>query len=356
MKIGPVPIFRYDAGELQRFAAALLGKAGLARERAAVVAETLLEADLLGFATHGLVRLPGNIKWLERGETRREGDPIVITDRGQNVVWDANFLPGPWVVRQGLDLLLARAVDGGTATMIIRRAQHIACLAAYLRRATDAGMILLLMVSTPGERLVVPFGGIDPVFSTNPIAAGLPTSGDPILIDTSTSIVSYGAVRRARAEGRRLGSPALSRSDGTVTDDPAALEDDPHCALLPVGGLDHGYKGFALGLLVEVLSAALGGYGCANVGEDGEANAVFMQAINPECFGGSGAYHREVDRIAALCRSSRPRPGQPPVRLPGDRACVLRREQLKNGVELRADVVAQLQELGAKLDVPFPAF
>jgi len=86
MKDRSDPFFRYDAADLHRLAAALLENAGLAADRAAVVAETLLEADLLGVSTHGLVRLPGNLDWLERGATRREGDPIVVADRGSCVV------------------------------------------------------------------------------------------------------------------------------------------------------------------------------------------------------------------------------------------------------------------------------
>ena len=126
---------RYHADALTQYAARLLQGAGLAEAMAQTVADTLVQGDLLGHDTHGLALLSGYVKELEAGTMRREGEPLVVSDRPAAVLWDGQRLPGPWLVHQGLDLLLPRARELGTASLVIRRSHHIACLAVYLLRA-----------------------------------------------------------------------------------------------------------------------------------------------------------------------------------------------------------------------------
>src|SRR5258708_6853618 len=129
----------YRAPELGTFAAALLGRAGLEPEKARVVAEVLVEGDLLGHNTHGLALLAGYLADLEKGAMAKTGAPRLIADFPAAVTWDGNRLPGPWLVRQALDLAMERAQKNGTCTVAIRRSRHIACLSSYLQRVTDQG-------------------------------------------------------------------------------------------------------------------------------------------------------------------------------------------------------------------------
>lgn len=343
---------RHPAVTLSAFAEALLAAAGLARPYAATVAATLLEGDLMGHTTHGLALLPGYLGELEAGRMAREGEPDVVADHGATVVLDGRRLPGPVLVHHAIDLALAR-VAAGTCTVVIRRSHHIACLAAYLERVTEAGCMILLMSSDPNVASVAPHGGTRPLITPNPIAAGIPTPGRPILMDISTSTTTNGLTGRLHAEGRRLEAPWLIDAEGSPTDDPAVLFTDPPGTILPLGGLDSGHKGFALGLLVEAMTAALGGFGRADPRE-GWGAAVFLQVINPAAFGGGDAFLRQMGWLADQAVQNPPRPGSPPVRLPGARALALRDEQRRDGVLLHPAIMPALAPWAARLGVGLP--
>lgn len=271
---------RYRYTDLMAFSARLLERAGLARERAETVASLFLEVDLLGYSTHGMQRLPANVEWLLGGETRREGDHTVLSASRGSEVWDAEFLPGPWITAKAVDRACDIATAEGTGTVVVRRAQHIACLASYLERATRRGIMVTITASTPTEAVVVPHGGLSRVFSCNPIAAGIPTDRDPILIDTTAAMSALGPLNRSYRLGQTLPAPLIVAQDGRVTDDPAEFVERGG-GILPIGGTEQGYKGFSLALLTEALSGALGGFGRGSQTGDSEANGVFVQAIDP---------------------------------------------------------------------------
>ena len=119
------------------------------------------------------------------------------------------------------------ARECGTGTVVIRRSHHIACLAAYLKRATDQGLAVIIECSDPTVIAVVPHGGTTPFITPNPLAAGLPTSGDPILIDVSMSITSMGYAKQQKEAGKMLPGPWLIDHQGNATSDPAALFAEP---------------------------------------------------------------------------------------------------------------------------------
>jgi LDH2 family malate/lactate/ureidoglycolate dehydrogenase len=244
--------------------------------------------------------------------------------------------------------------DGaGTGTVVIRRSHHIACLAAYLIRAAERGFAAIVESSDPIVAAVVPHGGLTPVITPNPIAAGLPTSGDPILIDVSMSITSMGFAHQERVAGRRLPGPWLVDAAGNATDDPNVLVAEPKGALLPLGGLDAGYKGFGLGLLVEAMTAGLAGFGRADPAE-GWGGTVFVQVLDPEAFGGLAAFRRQMDHVARVAHDAKPRPGVERVRLPGEAGLARRREQMANGVALYPAIMPALAPWAEKLGVAPP--
>jgi len=345
------PTYRHAA--LLSFAAALLEASGLAPDRAATVAEVLVEGDLLGHTTHGLALLPGYLNAIATGGMAVRGEWETVSDRGASVLWDGRRLPGPWLVTQAIELALERAAAHGTATVVIRRSHHIACLAAYLSRVTARGMVVLLQSSDPSVASVAPFGGARAFITPNPIAAGFPTPGDPVLLDVSTSTTTNGLTGRLRSEGRTLDHPWLLDAAGQPTPDPAALVTDPPGSILPLGGLDSGHKGYALGLLVEALTAALGGFGRADPAE-GWGAAVFLQVIDPAAFGGLDGFLRQTAWLADAARATPPAPGVDAVRLPGARGLALRRQQLAEGVRLYPSVMPALAPWAERLGMPAP--
>jgi LDH2 family malate/lactate/ureidoglycolate dehydrogenase len=345
---------RYRADALSEFASALLTRAGLPPDRAKVVAEILLEGDLLGHTTHGLALLAAYLGDIERGKMAKVGEPRVVADFPAAVTWDGQRLPGAWLTVRALDLAIGRARQYGTCTVVIRRSHHIACLAAYLKRVADEGFAVVLACSDPTVKSVAPHGGCREVFTPNPVAAAWPTRGDPVILDVSMSIATNGMTNRLRAEGRKFPGQWAVDSRGEPTDDPNALFTDPPGALLPMGGADHGHKGYALALLVEMLTGGLAGHGRADPAE-GWTGTTFLQVFAPALFGGEDDFRRQTEYVAAACRATPPRVGFDRVRLPGEGGLRRRESQLTNGVELYASIMPALQPWAEKFGLSLPA-
>jgi L-lactate dehydrogenase len=278
---------------------------------------------------------------------------VVLADQGAALTWDGRHLPGPWLVREGIRVAQDRLASAAVVTLVIRRSHHIGCLQAYLKPVTDAGQMILLSCSDPSVRSVAPHGSLAPRFSPNPVAAGIPTESEPILMDISTSTTANAVCKRWAAAGRRAPGPWLINREGQATDDPNAALDEQRGALLPLGGMDLGHKGFALAVLVEALTSALGGHGRADA-ETRWGASVFLQLINPQAFGGRAAFLRETTFLAESCRQSPVAPGQPRVRLPGEAAQKRRARQLADGVELHPSILPALAPWGQLLRVQMP--
>jgi LDH2 family malate/lactate/ureidoglycolate dehydrogenase len=343
---------RYEAAILRRYAGTLLGAAGMPPDRAADVSAVLLEADLLGRTTHGLALLPAYLQAVVDDVIARVGEPLVIADQGSALTWDGGYLPGPWLVRQAIVAARARLSDHPLATVVIRRSAHIGCLQAYLREVADAGLVIVLSCSDPSVRTVAPHGATEACLSPNPLAAGIPTGGDPVLLDISLATTANGPCLRAATEGRLLPGPWLVDREGNATEDPRVLAEG-RGALLPLGGLDLGYKGFGLLLLVEALTNALGGHGRADR-ETHWGASVFLLLIDPDRFGGSAAFEHEMRFIVESCRKASVPKGRPPTHIPGAEALKRRRDQLKHGVELHPSILPALAPWAARFGIPPP--
>jgi L-lactate dehydrogenase len=345
---------RYAADPLRNCAAALLRAGGMQAALAHDVADVLVEGDLLGHDTHGLALLAPYLAELESGSMRPRGTWRVVEERAATALWDGDRLPGPWLVLRAIDDAFVRAQRCGSGTVVIRRSHHIACLAAYLARATERGFALLVMCSDPNSASVAPHGGLRPVFTPNPLAFGVPTSGDPVLIDLSASLTTNGMTARLHRHGQRLAHPWLLDGAGRATDDPSVLFNEPKGTILPTGGIDAGHKGYALALIIEMLTGALAGFGRADP-KQGWGATVLVQAIDPAAFGGREAFARQADWLVDACRGNPPRPGVDAVRLPGQRGLARRRDQLAHGVALHEDIMPALVPWSQKLGIALPA-
>lgn len=344
----------FHADDLIAYAHAALTSAGLPQHFSRTVASVLVEGDLMGHTTHGLALLPAYLTSLDNGGMARDGKYEVLKDRQATALWDGRFLPGPWLIAEGFALGIERAKQFGTFTLSIRRSHHTASLVAYLKTVTDAGLVGILSVSDPTERCVAPAGGRAPLHSTNPIAFGLPTEGAPILIDISTSSTTNGMVKRLLASGGQLPHDWLVSADGVVGSDPQVRFTDPPGAVLPLGGMDNGHKGFGLGILSEALTHGLSGHGRVLDPKGWQAN-VFIQVLDPEFFAGIDVLRRELSHFADTAHAVPPIDPARPVRLPGERGLALRDRQLREGVALSPAIVEGLQPWSEKFGLTLEA-
>ena len=344
---------RFAAVDLRAFALALLLRAGLDAALAEDVAEILLEGDLLGHDTHGLALLAPYLAEIERGSMTRTGSYQVLNARSSVANWDGKRLPGPWLVLRAIDAAMSMARAHGSGTVTIRRSHHIACLAAYLKRATDQGMVIQLICSDPNSASVAPHGGTQAVFTPNPMAIGFPTEGDPVWIDISASLTTNGMAARQHRKRQLLSHPWLLDHQGEPSSDPAVLFTTPPGTILPLGGMDAGHKGYGLALAAEVLTGGLAGFGRADP-KEGWGATVWVQILDPEAFGGCAALQKQMQWIADACRSNPVRSGVDHVRMPGGGGLARQREQLASGVRLHAEILPALAPWAKKWDVPLP--
>lgn len=343
-----------SADDLALFAASLLTAAGLAPDLAQATAEVLVEGDMIGHDTHGVGLLPWYFAEIGAGNMAVAGSYQVVADRGASFVWDGRLLPGAWLLRQALEQAADRVGTHGVVTAAVRNCHHTCALSAFMRPLTERGLIVQMSVSNPAASRVAPFGGTRALLTPNPLAAGFPTTGDPILIDVSSSVTTTTMTQTMAKEGKRFPEPWLLTAEGKPSDDPREMTERGG-TIMPLGGALKGHKGFGLGLMVELLGQGLSGKGRANTAPGPLAQSAFLQVIDPEAFAGLDAFVEQSQHLAEACRANPPVDPAHPVRMPGDNAAAKRRKALAEGVPVEAAVWAKLSALADAVGVQLPA-
>lgn len=338
-----------DAELLRQHVRAVFLAAGTHEAVAGAVARVLVEGDLLGYHTHGVLLAEQYVSDLQRG--RAAGDALQLPELSSSApvaAVDCRHVLGPYLVEEALAATVTAARAGGVGALALARSHHIGCLGAYLSPLEDQDLISVIMSSNPAGASVLPHGGQDPVITPNPVAVRIPTRTVPIILDISMSTVTNGAVARARKLGERLPFPVLVDADGSLTDDPTDVLTHEQGGILPLGGLELGYKGFALGLLVEALTSGLAGRGRRQRPE-GLGASVFVMSLSADRFGGADALVEEMQHLADTCLASTPRAASEPVRLPGSAALSRRQARGRDGISLPANALEALSAASASV-------
>ncbi len=344
----------YSPETLTDWARRLFEARGCAGDIAATVARILVEGDLLGHDTHGLALLGPYLRKIDQGVMKPAGEIEVVSDRPAALLWDGGGLPGPWLTVRAVEEAGRRAGELGTATVVIRHSGHIACLASYLEAPARAGLVVEILSSDPSVASVAPYGGIRPLFTPNPLAFAFPTSGDPVMIDISSSITTNGMSMRLQSRGKMFEHAWLLDNSGQPTRDPSVLETDPPGSIQLLGGMDYGHKGYGLALMVEAMTGGLAGYGRAEQPTEWGAT-VIVRVSDPAAFGGADNFVRQLDWLADAARADPAIDPANPVRLPGERGLARKRQALQQGLTLNPEVQAQVEELAAETGIDLPA-
>ncbi len=344
-----------DRATLVDFAANLLARAGMEADKASVTAEVLVEGDMIGHETHGLQLMHWYIEQLAEGALNGAGSYEVVADRGAAFVWDGCLLPGAWLLTRALDQACERVADFGIVAAAIRNCHHTCALSAYLRKVTERGLIAQISASNPAAARVAPYGGTRPVLTPNPLAMGFPTSGDPFLIDVSTSITTTTMTQLLAKRGEKYPEAWGLTAEGEPTDDPREITERGG-SMMPLGGALKGHKGYGLALMVDLLGQGLSGKGRANTAAPGPlAQSAFIQVIDPAFFAGRDAFTEQADWLADACRTNPPAPwNKGAVRVPGDSAARKRRAALEAGVPVAEADWARIAKHAERLGVPMP--
>jgi hydroxycarboxylate dehydrogenase B len=256
-----------------------------------------------------------------------------------------------------LDRLVPKAKALGIAAGTARRCGHIGRLGEYAERGVDEGVILIATVNNDGAgQRVAPPGGIAPRLGTNPLCAAVPTASDPVVLDFGTSVAAEGKVRVYYIDGKKpVPEGWLLDSSGRPTADPSVLYEPPLGSIRPMGGTQ-AYKGFGLGLVLDMLAGGLTGGHVSRAGAPpAKGNNVVFLALDPAQFAGRDVLVRETTALAQYVRDCPLAEGAQAILLPGDpeRATLARRSA--EGIPIEDAHWARLIDLASRLNVPGPA-
>ncbi len=349
------------APTVETFIAAIFRAVGADEAIAAEVAHHLVDAELCGHDSHGILRAARYVELIESGGLYPNAHPTIVRERATGAVFDAQQSFGIYSTRVALDWTLEAARTHGLGAAAIRHSTHVGRLGAYTERAASQGMIAVVTLgfAGPGIGGVVPFGGKRGFLSTNPWSFGFPSAdGAPFVYDAATSAIPEGKVVAARAKNIPVPPGTIVDKDGNPTTNPKDHHDGGN--LLPLGGEFFGHKGFGLGLA----AAMMGGLAIIDDPEPilpagprripnphGLMAGVFVLAIDPELFGERERYAQLVaDNLNAL-RAQEPARGFTAVVAPGEPEARSRAARLRDGLEIPATIWNELTDLGKRYGV-----
>jgi L-2-hydroxycarboxylate dehydrogenase (NAD+) len=334
-----------EASEIRDVAGRTLAQAGVPKGHAAIQLDLLLEAELRGVPSHGLLRLDRVVQRIANGvaDPHTRGLQTWRSDAFLSV--DGQRGLGPVVANAALDTIQARARKTGIALAAITNSNHIGMLGWYAENVAAQGQAIIALSTS--EALVHPWGGRKALIGTNPIAIGVPTEGEPFVMDTATSIVSMGEIHDHAHRGIGIPDHWALDADGNPTTDPNKAK---HGALASFGGA----KGYALGLAFELLVTSLAG---AAIGTDVRGTLDATDICN------KGDVFIVIDgpqpKLAAyldIIRNAEPAEGFDRVLVPGERARECRKQRLAEGVPVADEVWERLQVLANSPIVPTRKF
>lgn len=340
------------AEPLRAFGQKLLVAVGCSEHDALTIADSLVESNLRGIDTHGVTRLKVYCERIEKHLVKARPHVTFTKTRPGAGILDGDCGPGQVVTCKAMDHACDLAKEAGIGAVSIRNSAHFGAAAYYTDRAAKKGFIGFC--AGHAEADMVPFGGRKPVLGTNPISIAFPSDGeDPFTLDMATSAVPMGAVLLAAKEGRAIpGDWAVDEEGRPVTDPKVAR------AVKPMAGP----KGYALSIVVDVLSALLSG---SNYGvhirrqyqnwEEPQRLGAFVWAIDITPFVDPGEFRRRIRQMFDEIRAVPPAEGAKRVYIPGELEAERKRERLKNGLPISAEVAAELKAIGQRLRVEFPA-
>lgn len=334
----------------------LFAAAGVPADEAEIVARSLVQANLCGHDSHGVLRVPQYITHLRQG-VYRVGVPLeILHETPATFAADGNWGLGQVQAYRLLQRLADKVASLGVAAGTLRHCGHIGRLGEYAEWAAERHWALIAAVNSHGAgRRVAPPGGTEGRISTNPICIGVPTSTHPVILDFSTSAAAEGKVRACFQKQQPCPEGWLIDHRGQPTTDPAVLYTEPRGSLLPFGG-SQAYKGFGLGLLIDLLCGGLSGGQCSSpeFPINGAGNTALFILLNPQSFAGIDHFLQQGDALTAYVRSCPTTPGVTAITLPGDPERQMRQQRQREGIPIPDGTWELISQTAQQLGLPWP--
>jgi len=337
--------------QLEEFTAAAMMALGLPSEDAAAVATLMVEADMQGSDGHGVIRLAPYAKRILAGGINLKPNIKVVQERTAMALVDGDNGMGHLVMKKATELAIHKARTAGIAWVGSRLSNHAGPASLYTRMALQHDMIGLYFAVGNANHLP-PWGGLDMLLSTNPIAAAIPTLNEaPVVLDMATTVAAYGKVKAKAQRGEMMPEGWMIDRQGKPLLDPTKSEEG---FLLPIGG----YKGYGLSLIVGILAGTLNGAAMGrqviDFNKDFSTTTNTGQAIaiiDPSAFGEITEFKQNVDTLVRELRGSDRMPGVDRIWLPGEQSHEKRLSNEAHGIVLAPSLMKQLNDLAAQLNI-----
>jgi L-2-hydroxycarboxylate dehydrogenase (NAD+) len=323
---------------------------GLPEADANTVAEAMAEADLTGADAHGIFRLAQYVKVLREGRINPTPQMKVLQRGPATALVDGDNGMGHLVMTFASNTAVELAKESGIGWVGARRSNHAGAAGVYAAIPLRHGMIGIYGAVSSANHMA-PWGGSEALLGTNPIAVAIPAGTEaPIVLDIATSVASFGTIRTHVLENEPMPEGwIIDRRDGKPITDPKRVQEG---VLLPIGG----HKGSGLALMIGILAGTLNGAAFArdvrdftSAGTDECNTGQFVIALDVARFLPPDIFAAEVDRHLRDLKSSAPLPGFQTVRMPGEERRRRKDDRSRNGVELSAALLKQLDGLAASL-------
>jgi LDH2 family malate/lactate/ureidoglycolate dehydrogenase len=340
---------------LRDFIARAFESVGMPAADALSVASLMAEADLQGSDGHGVIRLPQYVRRIRAGGVNLHPDIRIERERAGMALVNGDNGMGHLVMKRAAAIAIEKAKIAGSAWVGARWSNHAGPASLYARMPLEQDMIGLYFAVGNANHLP-PWGGMDLLLSTNPIAAAIPAGREaPIVLDMATTVAAFGKVKAKAAKGEMMPEGWMIDREGKPLTDPKRAEEG---FLLPIGG----YKGYGLALVVGLLAGTLNG---AAMGKDvidfnhddpsATNTGQAIVAIDPSAFGDIGEFKASVDKLIRELRASERMPGVDRIRVPGERSAELRRTQAQDGIALAPGLLQTLDRVAGELGIaPLP--
>jgi uncharacterized oxidoreductase len=326
---------KVDPHHLERLVSRIFLAAGCNAAEASQIAGHLVEANLAGHDSHGVIRVSAYIDWLRKGHVQANRQMRIVHQTAVLAVVDGQQGFGQSIGIEATALGVQKARQDGVAVVALRNCGHLGRIGAWPLQAAREGIASVHFVSTSGGGiLVAPFGGRNRRLSADPIAAGIPRAGDsPIILDMSCCTIAEGKIKVALTKGSTVPEGCIIDAEGRPTNDPRVFYADPPGSILSIAG----HKGYGLGVITELLAGALTGGGASNPAHAGQVlNNMLSIYLRPDAFGEEAAFSLEVERFVDWVKSAdRIHPDQD-ILMPGEIEARTRAARLHHGLEIDA--------------------
>ena len=343
---------RVSFSQLKQFIANAMIKLGLPPDDALKVGHIMAEADLQGSDGHGVIRLPSYAKRIKAGGINLKPSMKLVKEKAGMAVLDGDNAMGHLVMKHAAEIAIEKAKNCGIAWVGSRFSNHAGPASIYARMPMEKNMIGIYF-AVGGANHTSPWGGLDMLLSTNPIAIAVPAKNEPpMVLDMATTVTSYGKIKVKAQKGE-------SMPEGWMIDENGAPITDPHKTdggiMLPIGG----YKGYGLQLMVGVLAGTLNAAAMGSSVIDGNADFASKSntgqailAIDLDAFGDVDEFKLRVDQLSREMREGKKMPNVKRIWLPGEQSYEKRKSYERDGIELHPNLIAQLDEFAQAHQIP----